>query len=292
MKRFQNIVVLLDLSRPLDGVLHRAAQFERHNQAKLHYLVVVDFEPNVAQKQTMIASLNFASEDSVIEFVTAKPVVAISCYCDQHSIDLIVMQPDQQQSIKHFFFGSLAMSLMRKAPCPVWVEKKPQHQKAYQRIMIAVDPCHEDPIKAALNDKLIQIGTSLAQQEGGECHLVTAWYLQGEGTMRGAHMRMPDEEVDALRVSAKTNHAAAFQNVQKRNQGHLTGVTTHMINGHPDEAIVKSILALGVDILVLGTVARGGIKGFVIGNTAEAIINQVDCALIAVKPDGFKSPLL
>ena len=41
----------------------------------------------------------------------------------------------------------------------------------------------------------------------------------------------------------------------------------------------------------MGTVARTGIPGLLIGNTAESVLSQVGCSVIAVKPDGFVSPV-
>jgi nucleotide-binding universal stress UspA family protein len=41
----------------------------------------------------------------------------------------------------------------------------------------------------------------------------------------------------------------------------------------------------------MGTVARTGIPGLLIGNTAEGVLNQVDCSLLALKPEGFVSPV-
>jgi nucleotide-binding universal stress UspA family protein len=46
-----------------------------------------------------------------------------------------------------------------------------------------------------------------------------------------------------------------------------------------------------IDILVMGTVARTGIAGFIIGNTAENILQTVTCSLLARKPNGFISPV-
>ena len=46
-----------------------------------------------------------------------------------------------------------------------------------------------------------------------------------------------------------------------------------------------------IDLLVMGTVARSGIPGLVIGNTAERLLPQVPCSLLAVKPAGFESPV-
>ncbi|HVS10740.1 MAG TPA: universal stress protein [Planctomycetota bacterium] len=48
---------------------------------------------------------------------------------------------------------------------------------------------------------------------------------------------------------------------------------------------------LGSDLLVLGTVARTGIAGVLIGNTAEEILDRIACSVLVVKPDGFVSPL-
>ena len=41
----------------------------------------------------------------------------------------------------------------------------------------------------------------------------------------------------------------------------------------------------------MGTVGRTGIRGLFIGNTAEAILNQVKCSVLAVKPSGFETPV-
>jgi nucleotide-binding universal stress UspA family protein len=41
----------------------------------------------------------------------------------------------------------------------------------------------------------------------------------------------------------------------------------------------------------MGTVARTGISGFVMGNTAETILSQIDCSVLAIKPPGFETPV-
>jgi nucleotide-binding universal stress UspA family protein len=51
------------------------------------------------------------------------------------------------------------------------------------------------------------------------------------------------------------------------------------------------VAKLQADIVVMGTVARTGISGLIIGNTAETILNQLTCSVLAVKPSGFKTPV-
>jgi nucleotide-binding universal stress UspA family protein len=41
----------------------------------------------------------------------------------------------------------------------------------------------------------------------------------------------------------------------------------------------------------MGTVARGGIAGLLVGNTAERVLKRLSCAVLALKPEGSVSPV-
>jgi len=43
--------------------------------------------------------------------------------------------------------------------------------------------------------------------------------------------------------------------------------------------------------VVIGTIGRTGLSAAFIGNTAEHVIDRLHCDLLAVKPDGFTSPV-
>jgi nucleotide-binding universal stress UspA family protein len=43
--------------------------------------------------------------------------------------------------------------------------------------------------------------------------------------------------------------------------------------------------------LVMGTIARTGLSGMIIGNTAEQVLGLIQTSVIAVKPEGFESPV-
>ena len=65
----------------------------------------------------------------------------------------------------------------------------------------------------------------------------------------------------------------------------------HLPKGPADKAIVRLAKEMRVDVVVMGTIARTGIAGFIIGNTAETILDQLTCSVLAVKPPGFVSPV-
>ena len=65
----------------------------------------------------------------------------------------------------------------------------------------------------------------------------------------------------------------------------------HLVKGEAALVIPKLAHEKQVDLIVMGTVCRTGIAGFFIGNTAEKILQDVDCSVLTVKPEGFVSPV-
>ena len=61
--------------------------------------------------------------------------------------------------------------------------------------------------------------------------------------------------------------------------------------GSPRKVIAAQAEKLQPDVLVMGTIARTGVPGFIIGNTAEDILNSVDCSVLTVKPPDYESPI-
>ena len=43
--------------------------------------------------------------------------------------------------------------------------------------------------------------------------------------------------------------------------------------------------------MVIGTVGRTGLSAALMGNTAEHVIDGLNCDVLALKPEGYKSPL-
>ena len=67
---------------------------------------------------------------------------------------------------------------------------------------------------------------------------------------------------------------------------------THLSRGDARNVIPELARELHADLVVMGTVARTGISGLLIGNTAESILDQLECSVLAVKPPGFVSPVM
>ena len=291
MKRFKNIGLLLHLDRNNDAAMQYAVDSAEHNDAQL-YLICADKQQRSSTEQQQIKDVLDAklSYKYRLIFLTGQPVIEVCRFVAGQAIDLLIMKPDIKSGLKRFFFGSLTLSLLRKIACPIWVVK-PQKAHMYQRILICVDPMAEEAEEKALNHKLIEIGTALAKRESAECHLLCAWHLPGEDTLNGAFISMPTAEIEALKTHQKVKVARAFEALQALNKTHLTDCQTHLHHGEPVSAVTEFVDHNKIDLVVMGTLARSGVQGFVMGNTAEAIINQLECSIMAIKVDGFVSPI-
>jgi universal stress protein E len=66
----------------------------------------------------------------------------------------------------------------------------------------------------------------------------------------------------------------------------------HFIEGVAANVITDYARVIDASTVVLGTVARSGASGLLIGNTAESVVEQTSNDLLVVKHKGFRSPLV
>ena len=197
--------------------------------------------------------------------------------------DLVVVTTDEdrhdQATIKR---------LLRKCPCPVWVIRPSRAR--IQRVLAAVNL---DPDESELNRNILELASSMVERFGGELHLVHAWELYGEATMRSsAFLHTPPAEIDALLDEEESSHAKALADLLTTTGLRDAPWQIHLNKGPAEDVVARVIAKSRINLLVMGTIARTRIPGVVIGNTAEKVLDHVRCSVVAVKPPGFVTPLL
>lgn len=60
---------------------------------------------------------------------------------------------------------------------------------------------------------------------------------------------------------------------------------THVKEGFPEDVIPEVAKEIEAEIVVLGTIGRTGLSAALLGNTAEQVINKLNCSLLAIKPN-------
>jgi nucleotide-binding universal stress UspA family protein len=160
--------------------------------------------------------------------------------------------------------------------------------KCFRRILVAVDPVLVGDSHDTLNSLLLELASTLAELESAELHIVHAWRLVGESMMRG-RFAIPEADIDNAAKLEFERRRGLLEGVLRKHS--ITSNQVHLPKGDPIPAITDLVKDLEVDLLVMGTVCRTGIPGFIIGNTAEQILAKVECSTLTVKPLGFVSPV-
>lgn len=186
--------------------------------------------------------------------------------------------------------SSGVMHLLRKCPTPVWVMHPSLAREL--RILALVDPDPSDPVRDGLNDLVLGLATSLARRNNSELYLGHAWSLEGEATLRTSpYVGLPGRIVDVMVRDTEAAHHEQLDVLADRHHLGELGAAVHMVSGEP--GVVLPLLAerLDVGLIVMGTVGRTGLRGLIMGNTAETILRSVRCSVLAVKPEGFVTPV-
>ena len=178
------------------------------------------------------------------------------------------------------------MHLTRKSPCPVWIFNTAS-DIIPRRILAAI---HPDPTHPEQNQLLMQLATSMAAWSDARLDVMSVWRLPEEPMLHHCRIKRPTAEVDALVEQMRPKSAAklpapmdGFPEVQDR---------MRMVNikGLASDQVVDHVTTDQIGLVIMSTLSRTGVAGLWIGNTAETVLSQVCCSVMAVKPEGFVSP--
>jgi nucleotide-binding universal stress UspA family protein len=203
--------------------------------------------------------------------------------------DLVMITAEGRGGLKEKLFGSTAMHLMRKCPCPVWVVRPTQPER-YTRILAAVDPSSQEQEQYGVNIKILDLATALAQRDRCELVVVHTWTFPAERSLRSGHSVESSEMERWVRRARDLRRRRLAELLRPYPLQELQS-QVYMLKGEPGHLIPELAAKLEVGLIVMGTVSRTGVAGLLIGNTAERILRQVGCSVLAVKPDGFLSPV-
>lgn len=317
MKRFKNILYVSEEGVDQASAMARAVTLAENNQAKLMVIDVVpripgwkgmaDGGPDAADLQAAMVGQHRNDLDSLIEphrqrlnikrdvFMGTSFLEIIRAVL-RHGYDLVI-KPAENPDFLGRLFGSVDMHLLRKCPCPVWL-MKPQEKSNYANILAAVDfdPLGPGVEELDLNQQILGLAASLALSDFATLHLAHAWEAFAEGaiTTWAHNSAAPVTYVENERLQHETGLyqlGGWLRNRIGTEAYDYLSPRFHLPKGQARKVIPVLAGELRVDLVVMGTVARTGISGLIIGNTAETILEQVQCSVLALKPAGFVSPV-
>lgn len=263
-------------------ILHSTYYDEQHEAIDGGSLLVHQGFSDAAEAafKSLLQEALDAGTNARLEFTEERPWIEISRRALRGEVDLVVVGKRNETESDSRRIGSVSIKLLRKCPCAVWTVK-PGHDLV-QRLVLAATDLSEVGVRVA------QTAATIARAHTCELHLVHA--LQVPISLQLESGRISDEEfsdrLSELRTEAKSQLREAVRPEWQSDEG----LTIHLGKGAPVATILEAVAHLDPDLLVMGT-ATVGIAGVLLGTTAERLLPRVDCSILAIKPQGFVSPI-
>jgi len=315
MKRFKNILVVAGDDPGFPALLTRAVDLAVRNDGRVTLFGHVDSERTrrsivmqdgesydvgrllldarreELQDLAALADRTTEAPHVPVEVVVSagRDFVEVIRTVSSRSHDLVMVGGTPASRFPALAGSSLAMHLLRKCPVPVWVSS--ESEGVSPDVAVAVGPFDEGIQAGSLDVMLLEIAASLAARRGGTLHVVHAWTLEGESLLRRGRIRPPVEQVDALVAEEHKIAAMGLKRLLGFTPDFDVPIEQHLERGEPGDAIRRVLDAQHPGVLVMGTLARTGLNGVFIGNTAERVLGTINASVLAVKPEGFETPI-
>ncbi len=293
MKNIQNILVPYDLSEISRQALQRGIVLSLKKGATLWVLYVMepsshqeifkhipakDLKARLQQKiQTEIR--DFISKEDQTKIKTkvliqiGKPAIEILKTAEKEKADLIVLGTHGRSGVKHFLLGSVTERVVQRSNVPVLI--------------------HRGGIQSLPKKILIPIDFSESSQEALETAVQWAADLKAE-----IYLLHTIDLVDlySYNVLSIPVDAPALGKVLKKEAHEKLGLWANKIStphhlevsiGNPVSEIQESIRKHSIDLVILATHGRTGLKHFLMGSVAEKVVHSASCSVLTVRPAQF-----
>lgn len=190
--------------------------------------------------------------------------------------------------LARMFLSNIDWDLIRNCPCPLWLSKS---QKFNPRapVIAAVDPLHTHAKPAMLDDTIVAHAIEASGSRPGKVMLCHSYSLP-----QGAIVGSP---IEAYWIAMTEDEQRAYeQDLQRaiarlQRKSDIPTENAALVHGGPAFQLPRLAKKYSAALVVMGAVSRRGLQRVFIGNTAERVIDKLDCDVLVVKPRGFKSPV-
>jgi universal stress protein E len=196
----------------------------------------------------------------------------VNKHCAGDKYAAVVKTGNHTESLVH---NSTDWQLLRECPSPVLLvaEKKWHRTKP---VMVALDLSSEVATKRKLNDKVLGLAKGLADILDVELEIIAAIEIP--------RLLSDLDLVDPIAYVKEAKEAMKPQ-IKKLAAAHgIPEKAFHCKRGPVEKVLTSRAAKVRAQIVVMGTVARKGVKARLLGNTAEKVLEHMKTDVLAVKP--------
>ena len=295
MFEFHHIIVLLDQSEESVVAVEKAAILAKKTGSRLTlFSSGYDGALNNLQHLAENARDSYLSRllnglDSLAEVARTQGVVvhteavwdkhagtALLNYIEGNSVDLVVKATHHQNVIQRTFFSQTDWELIRHCPVPLLLTKVTAWHP-YITVTAAVDPVRSNDKPSFLDDHIIQCGLDLAEKLNAQLQLLHVY----DPTPLMIYLDQPAINSTDIGEEIRQQHLDALASLASSK-----GIATDLAKlemGSPVQVIPDHLYENDVDIVIMGAVSRSGFERWLLGHTAEKVLDRITVDILIAK---------
>ncbi|MWV12391.1 universal stress protein UspA [Pseudomonas sp. R-28-1W-6] len=267
--------ILVAIPPELDSpALQRGQQLARALGAELHLLACGQHQDHSELLDRQLASLHgqgLRASGEQTRVAIHQLCDTILATCRAQNCDLVIKQYQPDTLLSKLLSPPDDWQLVRQLPVPLLLVRNPRPWTG-STVLAAMDVARQDAAHIALQGNVIDHASELCQLFGARLHVVSAY----DPMLPQADPSVPIDHTDATHCH---DQCQWFQDEYELSEQQL-----HISEGPAKALIPRIARQLEAAVIVLGTVARHGLSGLLMGNTAEAVLDHLDCDVLILKP--------
>lgn len=192
---------------------------------------------------------------------------------------LVIKQHFADSPLKKALLTPADWKLLRHCPTPVLLVKTATPW-AGRVILAAIDVGNADAEHQALHDAIIDHGFDIARVAKAQLHVISA---------HPSPMLSAGDPVFQLRETIEARYREQCAKFQA--EFDIDDTRLHIEEGPADVLIPHAAHKWEAAVTIIGTVARTGLSGALIGNTAEVVLDAVESDVLVLKPQALMDQL-
>ncbi|UCD35959.1 MAG: universal stress protein [Nitrospiraceae bacterium] len=309
---FRNILFVLEAGNRDSSMLSRVVRLAQSGGSLLTVAEVVDELPKSMWKMVTYNDLADIQESLVntrqqgleqvvapfreerrglsmsVRVLTGSPHVEIIREALRNRHDLVIVPLGKESRLKEALFGTTAMHLVQKCPCPVWVS--PSRELQRNAILAFVNPDPFDQKKMWLSAEVLETAVRMASLEKRELHVVHAWSKYPEHILycyAGVPLNVLDKYEDDRQ---KMNRTWIYSLLNKRMPG-SGKCHVHFFEGETETLVSRVAQEFHAGLIVSGIIPRSAGTEIFSEKAIEDALHGTGCSVLVVKPEGFVTPV-
>lgn len=276
MQATRSILVVIDPKLPENLALKRARLIASVSESRLH-LLICDGKHDHREYLARLR-IELENQDHAVDTHQAwhenlyRTIIAVQ---QAEGCGLVIKQHVADSPLKRALLTSDDWKLLRYCPCPVLMTKT-EAPWTGGNILAAVDVGNADTEHRTLHTSIISHGYEIASLAEGSLHVISA---------HPSAMLSAADPAFQLKETIEARYRDACREFQA--EFGIPDNQLHIEEGPADALIPRVCHQLQAVVTVIGTVARTGFSGALMGNTAEVVLDALESDVLVLKPDAI-----